>query len=237
MKLLTITGVDERTDADWIKRMGRKYLRDSGHSAVEFAILRSPKVGQSPRYPTQTAIRKITRYVYPNQLAFHLCGRYARMVFEMEWAELCDIVDFSLVSRVQVNSFECDAAAMLTLQRFSVHIGLPVVMQWRCDPFPCVPGVHFLQDRSGGRGLPETDWFSPDDLCVKAGSRVRIGYAGGLRPENIQQALSFMATAARGKYFWVDCESGVRSGDWLDQEKAEAMMAAVTEHRSGRRAA
>jgi len=222
---ITFTGVDAKTGADFIKKIGRKYVHFSGYKAVEFAILRSPKVGQSPRYPDRDVIRGITNYVYPDQLAFHLCGRYARMVHDLEWRELCDLIDFGLVSRVQVNSTECDEKAMITLQRFAVHIGRPVVMQWRGDAFPCVPGLHLLQDRSGGQGIAETQWIAPDNLCRK--SNTRIGYAGGLNPDNIETTLPKIAAAARRKNFWIDCESGIRSDDWLDPVKVEAMLEAL----------
>jgi phosphoribosylanthranilate isomerase len=226
MGLLTITGVDARTTATWIKAMGQKYLMRSGCSGVEFAILRSPKVGQSPRYPTRGDIQKIVSYVYPDQLAFHLCGEYARMAHDpARWQELADVVDFTLVKRVQVNSTEASAEAALTLMRFSAHIGMPVVMQWRAGPFPYLPKLDLLQDRSGGKGVIETEWFLPGRLALKA--RSRIGYAGGLSPENIAEQLPRITAASRGLYTWVDCESGVRTDDWLDIDKAEAMMAAV----------
>lgn len=93
--MLTLTGIDAGVDASWIRKMGRDYCTPGGYTGVEFAILRSPKAGQSPRYPTRQTINAITNYVYPNQLAFHLCGRYARMVHDGEWGELCDIIDFS----------------------------------------------------------------------------------------------------------------------------------------------
>lgn len=232
--MFTMTGIDAKTSATWIKDMGSRFVTRSGYTAVEFAILRSPKVGQSARYPTRAEIDKITNYVYPNQLAFHLCGRYAEMVHSLEWRELCDIIDFSLVSRVQVNSTQCDAAAILTLQRFAVHIEKPVVMQWREVLFPCAPGLQFLQDRSSGRGVAETQWFQPDDLCRKRNSKTMIGYAGGLNPDNINDALPKMRAAARGMAFWVDCETGVRTDDWFDTEKAEAMAQAVIGERPKR---
>lgn len=225
--LLTLTGVDARTTASWIKNMGRKFVDPRQNTRIEFGILRSPNVGQSPRYPTKADIQKIVNYVYPNQLAFHLCGRYAEMVHTLEWGELCDIVDFDLVSRVQVNSTKSDAQAILTLQRFSIHIGKPVVMQWRGPEFPSAPGLALLQDRSGGRGVAETEWFKPDMMCRHPQSRTSIGYAGGLNPDNVRAAIPAMKAAAMGKPFWIDCESGIRTDDWLDVEKAEAMAIAV----------
>lgn len=225
LPILTMTGIDAKTDPKWINKMLRSYVLKNGYSGLEFAILRSPKVDQSPRYPTRDVIKRLTGAAHPGDFAFHLCGRYARMVHSLEWAELCDIIDFSAVGRVQVNSIEADEKAMLTLWRFSVHIGKPVIMQWRGDEFPAVPGVHLLQDRSGGKGIAETIWSRPDPLCAKA--KTVIGYAGGLGPDNVEQALTGIAAAAKGRRFWIDCESSLRTDDWFDQDKAERMASAV----------
>lgn len=223
--ILTLTGIDEKTEPSWINAMARTFKKPSMAPALEFAILRSPKIDASPRYPGRDAIKRITSYVYPENLAFHLCGRYARMVHSMEWSELCDVVDFSLVNRVQVNSTECDEKAMITLQRFSMHIGKPVIMQWRDSVFPFVPGVNLLQDRSGGRGIVETAWFRPSALCAKA--RAPIGFAGGLSPENAGAALEWMIPNTARNPFWIDCESSLRTNDWFDQNKAYDMAMAV----------
>jgi phosphoribosylanthranilate isomerase len=228
MSIMTFTGIDAKTDSDWIKRMGRKYSTGFGGQMVEFAILRSPKAGQSARYPSKEDVRKITNYVYPDQLAFHLCGDYARKVHNGEWMELLDIIDFSLVSRVQVNSIEADDAAIVRLQRFAKFIGKPVIMQWRTPTFPYIAGdVRLLQDKSGGTGTSPSEWFTPDSIAKKA--KKIIGYAGGLNPDNIKENLPKISKAAHGLPYWIDCESGVRTDDWFDKDKAESMMAAVFE--------
>lgn len=228
MPTITMTGLDERVSLKWLKDKWRNFIHPAASTFFEFAILRSPKAGQNPRYPIDNVVEEITQAINPDQLAFHLCGGYARMVHSLDWAELCNAVDFSRVRRVQVNSTECDERAMITLQRFSVHIGLPVIMQWRGDEFPCVPGLSLLQDRSGGRGVLESSWARPDALCQKCATS-RIGYAGGLGPDNIRDALPMIAAASRGKQFWIDCESSLRTDDWFDQEKADAFIKTVWE--------
>lgn len=225
-KKLTLTGIDAKTDPKWVMGAIKSLIGNSGYSAVEFGILRSPKVDQSPRYPGRNAINNMLSVGKPGDFAFHLCGRYARTVHSLEWAELCDIIDFRKVGRVQVNSTECDEKAILTLMQFSIHIGLPVVMQWREDVFPCVPShIHLLQDRSGGQGVTETRWSTPDKLALKA--KRTVGYAGGLSPDNVGSALSDIVKSAAGSQFWLDCESSLRTDDWFDTAKADAMIDAV----------
>lgn len=225
--LITFTGVDSQTSLSFINDVTRKYAKLDGYAALEFAILRSPKAGQSNRYPTREVVSKITRAIRPSFLAYHLCGGYSRMVLEQRWGELLDIIDFNDVGRVQVNSLERDEKAMVTLQRFSMLIGKPVIMQWSGDEFPFVPGVDLLFDRSGGRGLEQTSWPSPDTLAKKAGGNSRIGYAGGLNPENFGTKLRGIVAAAKGKSFWVDCESGIRTDDCFDVTKVQQMIDVV----------
>ena len=225
--ILTFTGVDAKTPVSFINEVTRKYAKLDGYCALEFGILRSAKAGQSPRYPDRATVERITGAVRPGQLAYHLCGEYARMVHDFRWSELLDIINFNDVGRVQVNSAERDEKAMITLARFSVFIDKPVIMQWSQPIFPFVPGVDLLFDRSGGRGIAQNDWPTPHELTHKAGSRCRIGYAGGLNPDNFREKLTGIVKAANGKPFWVDCETGVRTEDWFDTAKVQAMIDVV----------
>lgn len=230
MTLLTLTGIDARTSSDWMRRMRRRWCVPSGYSALEFAILRSPsKVGRSPRYLSSAECRAISAYSYPDGLAYHLCGGYSAMVLvQSRWDELRDAVDFDAVSRVQVNLPPADdnddiCRNALQLARFSVYLRKPVIFQWRDYPIPYFPGIQLLQDRSGGRGIAETRWSSPDAIARKAGAR--FGYAGGLSPENIVEQVPRMVAAARRQSFWMDCESCLRNEmDQFCTERAELMI-------------
>lgn len=228
MSIITFTGVDHQTPIDFLRDVSRKYTKRDGYPAVEFGILRSPKAGQSPRYPNRHVVERITDNIRPANLAFHLCGEYARMVHELRWSELNDIIDFNKVGRVQVNSSERDEKAMITLARFSMYIGKPVIMQWGGDNFPYVPGVDLLFDRSGGRGIAPGQWPSPEDINLVAGRSSRIGYAGGLSPTTLPLMLESIVKAARRKSFWLDCETGVRTNDLFDPVKVQAMIDHVT---------
>lgn len=221
MKKLTLTGIDNTVSTDWMKQMIRDY------PGLEFGILRSPtRAGHYPRYPAENVIDYISSHVDRHGLAFHLCGEYAQMVHASRWADLVRAIEFNQVSRVQVNSKEDNAVAVLQLQSFSCFIGLPLIMQWRRnDMLPYFAALHILQDRSGGRGEEETVWFRPDDLVYKA--KMPIGYAGGLNPDNIEHKIREIRDVARGMPFWIDCESGIRTDDIFDIKKAEAMAGTV----------
>lgn len=67
-----------------------------------------------------------------------------------------------------------------------------------------------LLDASGGRGIESAGWPAPPPVG-------KVGYAGGLKPENISKQLEQIATATAGcdQTIWVDMESGVRTCDGL----------------------
>jgi phosphoribosylanthranilate isomerase len=60
----------------------------------------------------------------------------------------------------------------------------------------------WLFDRSGGRGV------FPDDWPAHPGNNILVGYAGGIRPENVRAAIEDKS----GRY-WIDIETGVRHHD------------------------
>ena len=71
--------------------------------------------------------------------------------------------------------------------------------------------VTVLLDASGGRGID-----TPLKV-LKVNSKV--GYAGGINPDNVADKLSFLLQNVRMGEFWIDMESGVRTDDWFDIDK------------------
>lgn len=92
-------------------------------------------------------------------------------------------------------------------------------MQVRGDEFPaCNNCVQMLFDRSGGTGKV------PDTWPRHPGGGVQVGYAGGINPDNVLDVID--AIGPDGPY-WIDMESGVRTDDWFDLDKCEAVLQAV----------
>jgi phosphoribosylanthranilate isomerase len=50
-----------------------------------------------------------------------------------------------------------------------------------------------------------------------------VGYAGGINPDNAAEVVSRI----QADRYWIDMETGVRTGDWLDLDKCEAVCRAV----------
>lgn len=72
-----------------------------------------------------------------------------------------------------------------------------------------------LFDPSGGRGIGGHAWPSPPPAT-------RMGYAGGIGPDNIEQVLDQVAPLGAA---WIDMESGVRTDDRFDLDKVREVLA------------
>ena len=210
---VTFTGWDDRTD---IGDLGL-FCRDQRPASIEVAVLLSldsNRVGED-RYPgieSATEILRTAKYA-GQRIAVHVCGRAARELLQHHTLgpELRPLLEAA--ERVQVNVPEdfwstlggprwlYDSAA-----RLAARIYKPVIVQTRSLEWPAkVEGVHFLFDRSAGRGqvaeqVPPLTSFS-------------VGYAGGLGPDNAHAFLDKLRPMSRVQPIapiWIDMESGIR---------------------------
>lgn len=203
-QLVTFTGIDERTDFARVRSLSLRF-------PVEWAVLFSPdRQGLEPRYPGGDVIKSFRAQprIYK---AAHLCGEYARAVM-VGLGFTLSVADFG---RVQINH---RAPSPDAISRFSRERCTLAIMQVRELEFPDVPALQMLFDRSGGNGKAPAEWPRHP-----GGDRL-VGYAGGISPANIHDVLA--AIDSSGPY-WIDMESGVRTDDWLDLDKCEAVLEAV----------
>lgn len=214
MTAVTLTGIDERTDLTRLPDSGGDYL-------LEYAILISrSKNGQEPRYPSYIRAAQMLNQLQDEHIfAAHLCGAPAREILagqapqELDWLR-------GLVDRIQINANEKDtlagwqkATAILT------DFGITPIFQWRRDTWPAFMDgkADVLLDRSGGRGIAEQIW------PVRGTYKGKIGYAGGLGPNNLPMSDIIKAAGNSSKY-WIDMESSLRTDDWFDSNKAAAIL-------------
>ena len=52
---------------------------------------------------------------------------------------------------------------------------------------------------------------------------LKVGYAGGLNPENVGEKLEYLMENVEGE-FWIDMESGVRTDDRFDIDKCVSVL-------------
>jgi phosphoribosylanthranilate isomerase len=125
--------------------------------------------------------------------------------------------DLRAFQRVQINTKNPDIQASLVGNQAAKR-NLRAILQCRAW-FPQVASVDMLFDASGGRGISPADW-------PQAVNTTFCGYAGGLSPENVAQAVQIIGT--RANRYWIDMESGVRDErDRFSLEKCRAVCEAV----------
>lgn len=195
--LITFTGADDHTDIDDLVRFVR-----AAPGPVEMAVLFSDKRAGSSRYPSMTRIHDLREAGLP--LAAHLCGAWAASVVETGSSPVDDIlIGFS---RVQINTAlpVVPAAIRAWADRVSDKAGHPIEPILQCrGAFPEDDSVSWLYDCSGGRGTVPDAW----PRLPSSGS-VRIGFAGGLGPDNVADALAAMPDTSGA---WIDMETKIRN--------------------------
>ena len=203
-KFITFTGADDRTDVGRMVSLGKRY-------PIEWGILFSPKrQGLDVRYPCGN---KLSAFWWADlRRSAHLCGEHARRIVAGDDPDVP--VDLSYCDRIQINH---RAPLPAPVSRFARDWGVRrAIIQCRAA-FPAHSGgVDLLYDCSGGRGAVPSSWpFHPGYF---------VGYAGGIGPANVLDVIE--SIRPNGPY-WLDMESGVRTDDWFDLDKVEAVCRAV----------
>jgi hypothetical protein len=203
-EFITFTGADDCTDVEGMVALAARY-------PIEWGVLFSPKrQGVEPRYPLRPE-----RFAHRGlRLAAHLCGGHARNALETPPFHLLPIT-LEVFERVQINHPAPETWATRAFQAWAQR---PTIIQARTER--AFHGgdseILWLFDRSGGTGtLPDSWPRHPGRL---------VGYAGGIGPENVLEVLD--AIGATGPY-WIDMESGVRTGDRFDLELCRRVCEAV----------
>lgn len=208
-EFITFTGVDAWTDPAGLAQLGSEY-------PIEWGILFSTqRQGVDPRYPAREVIQRLVQEL-PLRWAAHLCGADARAVLEAGASPHDDLLAAHF-QRCQINTADPGAQPALVAQ-WAQEVNVRAILQCRSS-FPRVSATDMLFDASGGRGIVPTDW----PTAVRT---TFCGYAGGLSPENVAQALAVIGT--RADKFWLDMESGVRDeNDRFSLGKCRAVCEAV----------
>lgn len=200
-RLVTFTGVDEHTSLLALQVLSADY-------PVEWGVLFSPDRQGAGRYPPLDFVRSLlarqAASAAPMRLAAHLCGDYAQQFVETgSCGDLKDILP--AFRRIQVNTTRrrLDTA---NLRCFGASNGSSVILQCR-ESFPDDDSVTWLFDASGGRGIRPRAW-----PAAAAGPSRLVGYAGGLGPDTVVDAVAQISSSA--SCFYIDMETHIRdAGD------------------------
>ena len=204
---VTFTGIDINTDLAKVLELSQKY-----RYAVEWGVLFSAERSseREARYPSRDFIQACRHF--PIRKALHLCGTDAKLVSLKIMDPSISPVGFD---RVQINVKDPKEEGILS---FSQRFNTQCIIQVRGNFVPCSDTIQQLFDCSEGTGKQPEYWPR------HPGGGICVGYAGGITPENVIETLQHIKSD--GPY-WIDMESGVRTDDWLDLSKCEAVLKAV----------
>lgn len=150
--------------------------------------------------------------------AAHVCGEQARLIANAPARATVDLCGFQ---RLQVNhGFSGSSPAQVeNCIRFGRARTHRTMLQC-LDSFPADARLDWLFDTSFGTGKAPARW------PALPGSGPFCGYSGGIRAETVRDILAAVAAPVGSQYF-IDMESGVRTGGRFDLAKCEAVCKAV----------
>lgn len=220
LKGISLNGVDERTDLEKLSELQKKY------PFLEFGIILSKNFAENGNRYINPALLKNFSGLGLN-LSAHLCGSVAREAIRDNWqpaVELCGGY-FNIFQRTQLNVAPYGNNPE-TLEFCNIPENIKeVIIQQKPTNVSLFKEYHertndsrvvVLLDGSGGTGIK-------GDFHALSGFG-KCGYAGGINESNLKEAtLSVLSGESDAHEFWMDAESGVRTDDWFDLEKADKM--------------
>lgn len=223
--IVTFTGIDTRTDFRRLIRLQERY------PLAEFGVLLSAsRAGKENRYPEKEFFKEFLYHSGLN-LALHVCGNLARNALQTDFKSIVDAIGIPIMQfrRIQLNGLS-EMDGFQPVRALAPGRTEEIIIQQNPDRplltgneiLVCNTRVSYLYDGSGGLGK-ETP-FRP--LVVKRYDEheTRVGYAGGINPDNVIDKWHEAKQATMRSGLWIDMESGVRTDDWFDLDKVEAVL-------------
>lgn len=199
LRAVTFSGPDVQTPIDELVALQTRY------PVMEVGVLWSLTSAGKPRYVDRDWVETASEAGL--RFSLHLCGKVARdLVVNGVAPEIPGRPD-----RLQVN---CNGMSSgLNWWRL---VEIPLVIQV-CDHMGAFwtglsavdgrgPPTCPLFDKSGGKGIRETEWPRPLPIPIPM-----CGYAGGIGPDNVVETVD--ALCKFGRMFWIDMEGRIRTPD------------------------
>lgn len=221
---ITFTGVDAKTDIKALREIQKEY------PLAEFGVLTSYHWYENGnRYLDPAIIDTLrTPLKEPNlHLSLHVCGTAAHDAAVGNWKKIDKLVwtNIDIFKRVQLNISNHKnnpehcyipwviGQELIIQQKDTKDLSLfdETVRYWTERPYSHRDEISVLLDASGGRGI--------DAGIELLQSSRKVGYAGGINPDNVEEKLCFLLERHTSGPFWIDMESGVRTYDWFDLDK------------------
>ena len=207
---IAFTGVDDPRSVPGLQALSARY-------PIEWGVLIDDAQAGDPLFPAaadRAALLRAPRLRW----AAHVCGAEARLIADAPDSARLDLAGFQ---RVQVNhGFSGSSPGQIAnVIRFGRARGVRTLLQ-TLSGFPAERRLDWLFDVSFGKGAAPSAWpILPSDgpFC---------GFSGGINPANAASVVAAIAAPA-GAQYWIDMESGVRTGGRFDLDKCEAVCRAV----------
>ena len=182
-----------------------RVLLDAG---AEVGVLYTETPEGRNRYPSSQWIADTAWRCKGGKLSLHVCGSKARTRLLDHNSGLAH--DFN---RLQINGSVSETELTIASRIYAIKGIITQDSLANRDLRTCSIANHaILVDGSGGRGLLSSQWVRP--VTPKM-----VGFAGGLGPHNLREELPKIMAVATGDW-WTDMETGVRTDDWFDVDKA-----------------
>ena len=212
---ITFTGIDAKTDIQDLIEIQREF------PIAEFGVLTSYHWNENGnRYLNPAFLSNLYAGNGKLNLALHVCGSAAHDAADGYWNKIEHHMfnTLGLFKRVQLNvanrtdnpyrlASTPNKHTEVIIQQKGVHdIEMFERSMWM--------NVSVLLDASGGQGID-----TPIEVLPNVGKSFKVGYAGGINPDNVADKLAYLLQRDEVGDFWIDMESGVRTDDWFDIEK------------------
>lgn len=212
LRHITFTGIDGKTDIGALWELQQQY------PIAEFGVLVAKNWRENgnryfnPSYLDALESRGLN-------LSAHLCGSIARAAvrgdFEpfRDWARSIPLFFDRCQLNIATSKENPDSLELCNDAFFFDEIILQQSSVDDCDLYlksNTNEHVTMLLDASGGEGI---------DTSLVAFAGRKVGYAGGINPDNVADKLTYLFENVHDGDFWIDMESGVRTDDWFDIDK------------------
>ena len=226
---ITFTGIDAKTDISELIDIQREF------PIAEFGVLTSYHWNENGnRYLNPAFLSNLYAGNGKLNIALHVCGLMAHDAADGYWNKVNNHMfnTLGLFKRVQLNvanrtdnpyrlASTPNRHTEVIIQQKGIHdIEMFEHSKWM--------NVSVLLDASGGQGID-----TPIKVLSYAGKPFKVGYAGGINPENVADKLHYLLTNDEVGDFWIDMESGVRTDDWFDTDKVRRVLSICKEVMKG----
>lgn len=225
LRALGFCGVDDSVHPNLLAILSQAY------PFVEFGVLFRPDREGQPRFASLEWVEQLSKVASKSggtmKLAAHLCGTRVDQVLQGK-SEFIQKLQKWGFQRVQINATAVNGVDMALVpgsapRLWNVMNAFPdmeFILQKNAETKPLWKGLltlfpqqqqqlvpsnmSMLVDESKGTGVLASSWPAPP-------AEYKIGYAGGIGPDNIHRVLQEIMAVAGDYAVWIDMESSLRS--------------------------